>query len=145
MNMTSDATAEWATHLIANGLTLVNTVLLISSGMIVVSGVHVAALGVHLLYSTLVVCTVAAASGFLSVQCIEYLHLYWCINSMLRVVWCSYLQQHAVAPIPCTCIPLYIPLYGYEGCRDDSRGIWRAVLSGARCGSYGPFGVVYIH
>ena len=83
-------------HLIANTLTAINTVLLISSGMTAVSGLHAVALRAYLLYCSLVSSTLVAATAFLSVQAIEYMHLYWCINAMWDGV--AVACRRAIAP-----------------------------------------------
>ena len=64
-----------------NTLTLLNTDLLLSSGVLAVAGMHTVVLqllGVHCLLLTVVV---IVAVLFLAVQCCEYIHLYWCIYS----------------------------------------------------------------
>ena len=81
MESSSDGVTLWSSHIIANALTLINTVLLISSGMVAVAALHASSLRAHILYSSLVVVVVVAATAFLSVQCMEYMHLYWTIST----------------------------------------------------------------
>jgi len=65
----------------SNTLTLLNTDLLLTSGVVSIAGMHGMTMKtiVHAMLMMLVVCMLGTV--FLLVQCIEYLHLYWCLYS----------------------------------------------------------------
>ena len=67
--------------LYANTLTMLNTSLLLYSGVVSVSLVHTLVLKTLVMSNTMVVSISLLAIVFLGVQCVEYLHLYWCIYS----------------------------------------------------------------
>ena len=65
----------------SNTLTLLNTDLLLTSGVVSIAGMHGMTMKTiaHAMLMLLVVCMLGTV--FLLVQCIEYLHLYWCLYS----------------------------------------------------------------
>ena len=78
----SDAVGVTGTSVLhANTLTLLNTMLLLTSGVVSIIGVHGVAMKVPTVTSTAFMVVSYLGVVFLGVQCCEYLHLYWCIYS----------------------------------------------------------------
>ena len=65
----------------ANALTMVNTTLLLTTGVLAGYAVHALSMRLPVLACTLMHTIVSLGMLFLSVQCMEYGHLYWCIHS----------------------------------------------------------------
>ena len=64
-----------------NTLTLLNTSLLLTSGVVSVGGVHALTMKTHVQSVGLFMVVVALGTSFMMVQCCEYIHLYWCLYS----------------------------------------------------------------
>nr|ATQ37457.1 cytochrome c oxidase subunit 3 [Diplonema ambulator] len=77
----SSTGSEWHTLVYQNTLTLLNTDLLLFSGCVSIAAVHSHAMLLPVTASVQLLCIVLLALMFLSVQCCEYIHLYWCIYS----------------------------------------------------------------
>ena len=69
-----------------NTLTLANTDLLLSSGVLSIAAVHHGASRTSTLSAMLYLCVVDVAILFLTVQGCEYLHLYWGLASCALAV-----------------------------------------------------------
>lgn len=65
----------------ANGLTAINTALLLTTGVVAGYAVHLLSLNLVLMSSVCLHAIVGLGLLFLAVQCIEYSHLYWCIHT----------------------------------------------------------------
>nr|QHQ98672.1 cytochrome c oxidase subunit 3 [Rhynchopus humris] len=72
---------EWGITLYQNTLTLLNTDLLLTSGVWGVAAMHAVVLHLLLVHCYATTTIILLAVVFLAVQCCEYLHLYWCIYS----------------------------------------------------------------
>ena len=64
-----------------NGLTAINTALLLTTGVLAGYAVHTLAMSLLVLATLLLHTLVALGLLFLAVQCLEYSHLYWCIHT----------------------------------------------------------------
>ena len=69
--------------ILPNTMALLNTVLLIGSGVLGTSGLQASSTRAHLLYCIGIMGTILLATAFLSIQSIEYMHLYWCISTSI--------------------------------------------------------------
>nr|ATQ37484.1 cytochrome c oxidase subunit 3 [Rhynchopus euleeides] len=77
----TDDGVEVSSVVLQNTLTLMNSYLLITSGVVSVSALHCCTMRVHVLYTSSLLVVLVLGTAFLGVQCIEYVHLYWCINT----------------------------------------------------------------
>jgi len=74
-------TSSDAITVYSNTLTLLNSTLLLTSGVVSVGAIHSMAMKTPVLSSAMLAVVVVLGTVFLMVQCCEYLHLYWCIYS----------------------------------------------------------------
>ena len=70
-----------STSVYSNTLTLLNTELLVSSGVLSVSGIHSITMKTSVQTGSILLLVVLLGTVFLMVQCCEYVHLYWCMYS----------------------------------------------------------------
>ena len=63
----------------SNTLTLLNTDLLVFSGVLSVSAIHSITMKTTTQTCSMLMLVVLMGTVFLTVQCCEYLHLYWCL------------------------------------------------------------------
>ena len=65
----------------SNTLTLLNTNLLLASGVVSVAAIHSVTMKTLVHTNYMLVLVVVLGTVFLLVQCCEYIHLYWCMYS----------------------------------------------------------------
>nr|QHQ98640.1 cytochrome c oxidase subunit 3 [Lacrimia lanifica] len=70
-----------STSVYVNTLTLLNTNLLVTSGIVSIAAMHAVVMKTSVLSNSMLMLVVVLGSVFLLVQCCEYLHLYWCMYS----------------------------------------------------------------
>lgn len=73
---TSDVTTMYA-----NTLTLLNTNLLLASGVVSIAAIHAVSMKTPVIGTTMMLVVSMLGTVFLVVQCCEYIHLYWCMYS----------------------------------------------------------------
>ena len=110
------------TMVYANTLTMLNTDLLLTSGVVSISAVHACTMKTMVSTHLLLLVVVILGLVFLMVQCVEYLHLYWCMYSYdapSHQRWYSLPEHNHYRLVPLPVLPHQMrrsctgPWYGY--------------------------------